>query len=158
MSDQTGASRREGAGPAGEPTLEFVSYKNKRVVITGCFSGMGEAATRLLLDLGAEVHGLDYKDCRLPLASFNHVDLREPASIDAAAAKITGRVDALFNCAGLPQTFAPLDVMKANFLGARRLTEDLLPLMGEGSAIASISSTAGLRWSTRMQVSMELIN
>ena len=138
--------------------MEFVSYKNKRVVITGCFSGMGEAATRLLLDLGAEVHGLDYKDCRLPLASFNHVDLREPASIDAAAAKITGRVDALFNCAGLPQTFAPLDVMKANFLGARRLTEDLLPLMGEGSAIASISSTAGLRWSTRMQVSMELIN
>src|SRR5579863_9897526 len=66
MSDQTGASRREGAGPAGEPTLEFVSYKNKPVVITGCFSGMGEAATRLLLDLGAEVHGLDYKDCRLP--------------------------------------------------------------------------------------------
>ena len=38
---------------------DFVSYKNKRVVITGCFSGMGEATTRLLLSLGAEVHGLD---------------------------------------------------------------------------------------------------
>lgn len=72
---------------------DFVSYKNRRVVITGCFSGMGEATAKLLLQLGAEVHGLDYKDCTLPLASFTKVDLRQTASIDAAVQKIGGRVE-----------------------------------------------------------------
>src|SRR5579864_7870501 len=100
---------------------DFLGYKNKRVVVTGCFSGMGEATARLLLTLGAEVHGLDYKDCKLDLASFTHVDLRDPGSIDAAVDKIGGKIDALFNCAGLPQTFPALEVMKVNFVGTRHL-------------------------------------
>lgn len=136
---------------------EFASYKNKRVVISGCFSGMGEATARRLLSLGAEVHGLDYKETQLPLASFNQVDLRDGASVEAAVGKIGGKVDALFNCAGLPQTAGPLEVMKVNFLGTRKLTETVLPLMGEGSAIASIASTAALRWSTRIPKIMELV-
>ncbi|HYP62858.1 MAG TPA: SDR family NAD(P)-dependent oxidoreductase, partial [Acidocella sp.] len=98
---------------------DLLSYAGKRVVVSGCFSGMGEATARTLLAAGAEVHGLDYKDTALDLASFTKVDLRDPASIDAAAAKIGGKVDALFNCAGLPQTFPPLDVMKVNYMGTR---------------------------------------
>jgi NAD(P)-dependent dehydrogenase (short-subunit alcohol dehydrogenase family) len=136
---------------------EFASYKNKRVIVSGCFSGMGEATARLLLSLGAEVHGLDYKESKLPLASFSQVDLRETASVEAAVAKIGGKVDALFNCAGLPQTAGPLEVMKVNFLGTRKLTETVLPLMSEGAAIASIASTAALRWSTRIPKIMELV-
>ena len=128
---------------------DFASYKNKRVVVSGCFSGMGEATARLLLDLGAEVHGLDYKDTQLKLASFTRVDLRDPASIDAAAKSIGGKVDALFNCAGLPQTAGALDVMKVNYAGTRRLTEQVLPLMSAGGAIVSISSNGGLGWSRR---------
>jgi NAD(P)-dependent dehydrogenase (short-subunit alcohol dehydrogenase family) len=129
---------------------EFISYKNKRVVITGCFSGMGEAAARLLLQLGAEVHGLDYKPSALPLTSFHLTDLRDPASIDAAADRIGGRIDALFNCAGVPSTFAPIDVFKVNYIGPRRLTERLLPSIAKGGAIACISSTAGFAWSRKM--------
>ena len=136
---------------------EFASYKNRRVVISGCFSGMGEATARLLLSLGAEVHGLDYKDSSLPLASFTNVDLRDPASIEAAVGKIGGKVDALFNCAGLPQTFPAMDVMKVNFLGTRHLTETVLPLMPEGAAIVSIASTGGLGWSRRIPTSLQLI-
>lgn len=136
---------------------DFASYKNKRVVITGCFSGMGEATAKLLLKQGAEVHGMDYKDCTLPLASFNKADLRDPASIDAAVQKIGDKIDGLFNCAGLPQTFPALDVMKVNFLGTRYITEKLIPMMGEGSAIVSISSTGGLGWSRRVPQIMELI-
>src|ERR1700743_153180 len=100
---------------------EFASYKNKRVVITGCFSGMGEAAARLLLKLGAEVHGLDYKPSALPLASFHNTDLRDPTSIDAAVDSIGGKIDALFNCAGVPSTFAPIDIFKVNYIGPGRL-------------------------------------
>lgn len=136
---------------------EFASYQNQRVVISGCFSGMGEATAKLLLKQGAEVHGLDYKPSKLDLASFTQVDLREPAAIDAAVKKIGGKVDALFNCAGLPQTSPPLDVMKVNYAGTRRLTEQVLPLMSAGSAIVSISSNGGLGWSRRLPVLMQLL-
>lgn len=138
----------------------FLGYQNKRVLVSGCFSGMGEATAKLLLELGAEVHGLDYKETRLSLASFTKVDLREPAAIDAAVARIkekTGvRVDALFNCAGLAQTSPPIEVMKVNYAGTGRLTDKVLPLMGPGGALASIASTADLGWSMRIPMLMEL--
>lgn len=137
--------------------MDFLGYKNKRVIVSGCFSGMGEATARLLLELGAEVHGLDYKPTALGLASFNQVDLRDPASIDAAVSKIGGKVDALFNCAGLPQTSPALDVMRVNYAGTRRVTEQVLGLMGEGAAIVSVSSNGGLGWSRRMPVLMQLL-
>ena len=136
---------------------DVLGYKGKRVIVSGCFSGMGEATAKLLLELGAEVHGLDFRDSSLPLASFTNVDLRDPASIEAAVAGIGGKVDALFNCAGLPQSFPPLDVMKVNFIGLRHLTEQVLPLMGPGSAIASIASTGGLGWSRRIPTNMEFV-
>ncbi|MCI4592048.1 coniferyl-alcohol dehydrogenase [Sphingobium sp. BYY-5] len=136
---------------------DMLGYKGKRVIVSGCFSGMGEATAKLLLDLGAEVHGLDYKDSSLPLASFHNVDLRDPASIDAAVAGIGGKVDALFNCAGLPQSFPPMDVIKVNFIGLRHLTEQVLPLMRAGGAIASIASTGGLGWSRRIPTNMEFV-
>lgn len=136
---------------------DILGYKGKRVIVSGCFSGMGEATAKLLLELGAEVHGLDFRDSSQPLASFTNVDLRDPASIEAAVAGIGGKVDALFNCAGLPQSFPPLDVMKVNFIGLRHLTEQVLPLMGPGGAIASIASTGGLGWSRRIPTNMEFV-
>lgn len=137
---------------------DILGYKGKRVIITGCFSGMGEAAAKLLLDVGAEVHGFDYKDSALPLASFTKVDLRDPASIEAGVKGVGGTVHALFNCAGLPgTTFPALDVMKVNFIGLRHLTEQVLPLMTEGGAIANIASTGGLGWSRRIPTNMEFV-
>jgi NAD(P)-dependent dehydrogenase (short-subunit alcohol dehydrogenase family) len=137
--------------------MDFLGYKNKRVIVSGCFSGMGEATARLLLSLGAEVHGLDYKETSLKLASYTQVDLRDGAAIDAAIAGIGGKVDALFNCAGLPQTAPALDVMKVNYAGTRRVTEQVLPLMSAGAAIVSISSNAGLGWSRKIPVLMGLV-
>lgn len=136
---------------------DLLGYKGKRVIVSGCFSGMGEATAKALLELGAEVHGLDFKECALPLASFNQVDLRDPTTIDAGVAAIGGKIDALFNCAGLPQSFPPMDVMKVNFIGLRHLTEQVLPLMSEGGAIASIASTGGLGWSRRIPTNMEFV-
>jgi len=138
---------------------DVLGYAGKRVIVSGCFSGMGEATAKLLLELGAEVHGFDYKDVDLPLASFNKVDLRDPASIEAGVAAVGGKVDALFNCAGLPGGggFPPLDTMKVNFLGTRHLTEQVVPLMGDKGAIISIASTGGLGWSRRIPVHMELL-
>lgn len=137
--------------------MDFLGYKNKRVIVSGCYSGMGEATARLLVELGAEVHGFDFKESALDLASFSLVDLRDPATIDAAVARLGGKVDALFNCAGLPQTSPPMDVMKVNYIGTRHLTEQVLSLMGEGGAIVSISSTGGMGWSRRLAQVTEFV-
>ena len=136
-----------------------LGYNGKRVIVSGCFSGMGEATARALIALGAEVHGFDFKESALPLASFNPIDLRDPASIEAAVAKVGGKVDALFNCAGLPGggAFPPLDTFKVNFAGTRHMADTVLPLMGPGGAIVSIASTGGLGWSRRIPVHMELM-
>ncbi len=137
---------------------DILGYAGKRVIVSGCFSGMGEATAQLLLDQGAEVHGFDYKPCALPLASFNTVDLRDPDSIETGVAAVGGKVDALFNCAGLPNgAFDPLDIMKVNYIGTRHMTDCVVKLMGEGGAIVSIASTGGLGWSRRIPVHMELI-
>jgi NAD(P)-dependent dehydrogenase (short-subunit alcohol dehydrogenase family) len=138
---------------------DILGYEGKRVIVSGCFSGMGEATAKMLLELGAEVHGFDYKPCALPLASFNTVDLRDPASIESGVAAVGGKIDALFNCAGLPGGggFPPLDTMKVNFIGTRHLTEQVVDHMGEGAAIVSIASTGGLGWSRRVPVHMELL-
>lgn len=138
---------------------ELLGYAGKRVIVSGCFSGMGEATAQALIALGAEVHGLDFKPSALPLASFNTIDLRDPASIEAGVTAIGGTVDALFNCAGLPGggAFPPLDTFKVNFAGTRHMTECVLPLMSNGGAIVSIASTGGLGWSRRIPVHMDLL-
>jgi NAD(P)-dependent dehydrogenase (short-subunit alcohol dehydrogenase family) len=133
------------------------SYEGKRVAIVGCFSGMGEACARELVKLGAEVHGADIKPSPVDMASFTQIDLKDWASIDKAVASIGGQIDALFNCAGLPQTFPAADVVGVNFLGIRHWTEQWLPRMGKGGAIATISSLAGMAYPMKLEMLKKVI-
>jgi len=122
---------------------ELWRYDGRRVVVTGCASGIGEHVARQLIELGAEVVGLDVRQPALPLKEFHEVDLADPASIDRAAASIGGEIDALFNVAGVSSGIKdPLRVVTINFLGTRQLTEALVPTMPPGSAIANVSSLA----------------
>jgi NAD(P)-dependent dehydrogenase (short-subunit alcohol dehydrogenase family) len=124
-------------------TDELWRYDGKRVVVTGCASGIGEHVARQLTDLGAEVVGLDMRRPALQLKEFHEVDLSDPASIDQAAATIDGQVDALFNIAGVSSGIGnPLRVVTINFLGTRQFTEALIPAMPPGSSIANVSSLA----------------
>ncbi len=125
---------------------DSLGYAGKRVVVTGCHSGIGHATARLLLAAGATVHGIDWRASDLPLTAFTQLDLRDPAAIVQAAAAIAGPVDALFNCAGLPPMQPPLDVLKVNFIGMRALTEALLGQMPPDSAIVTVGSVGGARW------------
>lgn len=122
------------------------SYARKRVVVVGCHSGIGHATARMLRDCGAQVHGLDWKPCDLPLDRFTHVDLRDTTSIDHAISAVESPVDALFNCAGIPPGALPLDVMQVNYIGTRELTDGLIPKMQAGSAIVNVASTGGMGW------------
>ena len=138
---------------------DVLGYSGKRVIVSGAASGMGAATAELLVELGAEVHAVDIKKPDVSgLASFTETDLREPTQVDDAVAKIGAVVDALFNCAGLPNTFSNLDVMLVNFCGLRHLTERVVPNIVEGGAIASIASSAGIGWLMNMETLGGLLN
>jgi NAD(P)-dependent dehydrogenase (short-subunit alcohol dehydrogenase family) len=127
---------------------DVLGFQDKTVVITGSASGMGAAATRLLLDLGAEVHALDVAETTAPVKQSLKVDLADPASIEAAVAQLPANIDVLFHCAGVPgpPRFSALQTMLVNFVGLRHLTEALVGRLAEGGAIASITSVAGMGW------------
>lgn len=121
------------------------SYEGKRVVVSGGGgAGMGAATVEGLAELGAEIHVIDLKEPPIDVASHQVVDLRDPDATATAIANIDGPIDALFNCAGLPGTpFSDVDTMLVNFAAPRHLASLVAPRMPEGSAIASIASTAG---------------
>ena len=134
---------------------DLLGYKGKRVVIAGCFSGMGEACARLLNEAGAEVHGIDIKPSPVNLASFTQLDLKDPVAIEAVVASIGGEIDGLFNCAGLPQTFPAVDVVAVNFIGIRHWTNQWIPRLKKGGAIVSISSNAAMGYHAKLPMLSE---
>ncbi|MGO4443953.1 coniferyl-alcohol dehydrogenase [Mycobacterium sp. 2YAF39] len=138
---------------------ELWRYDGRRVVVTGCASGIGADVARQLADLRAEVVGLDIRAPDFDIAEFIPLDLHDPESIDAAVASIGGRVDALFNIAGVSSGIGdPLRVVTVNFLGTRRFTEALVPAMPPGSAIASVSSLAASAYRENAAVTVGLVN
>lgn len=134
-------------------------YEGMRVVVSGGGGGgMGAAAVVELSELGAEVHVLDLREPPIEVASYQATDLRDPSAVAAAVDKIGGRIDALFNCAGLPGgKFPDLDVMLVNFVGMRHLADQVVAHMEPGGAIASISSTAGRGWEDNVDKWMPLV-
>lgn len=131
---------------------DILGYAGRKVVITGCASGMGAAAARLLVELGAEVYGLDIGEVKVPVHKAIRTDMKDRASIDAALAQLPPEIYALFNCAGVPHPpFSAFETVMINFVGLRHLTEALLPRIGAGGGIASIASTAGMGWKGNLE-------
>jgi NAD(P)-dependent dehydrogenase (short-subunit alcohol dehydrogenase family) len=130
---------------------DVLQYEGKRVVVTGAASGMGEAAARILGELGAVVHAIDIKEGTAPVTAFHLCDLSDPAQIESTVAAIDGPIDSLFNCAGLPTTAPAQRIVRVNFLGHRHLTELVLPLVAEGGSVGFISSAAGMGWQANLE-------
>lgn len=137
---------------------DVLGFRDASVVVTGAASGMGAATARILVDLGARVTALDIKPTEVAVTRHQEVDLRDAASIEAAAASIDEPVDALFSCAGLPgPPFSELDTMLVNFVGARHLAQQLVPKMPAGSAITAISSAAAVGWQDQLPLVTQLL-
>jgi NAD(P)-dependent dehydrogenase (short-subunit alcohol dehydrogenase family) len=138
---------------------ELWRYDGRRVVVTGCASGIGADVARQLAEVGAEVVGLDIRPPATQVGEFLPLDLSDPESIDVAAASVGDRIDALFNIAGVSSGIGdPLRVVTINFLGTRRFTEALVPAMPPGSAIANVSSLAASGYRDNADVTAGLVD
>jgi NAD(P)-dependent dehydrogenase (short-subunit alcohol dehydrogenase family) len=138
---------------------ELWRYDGRRAVVTGCASGIGEHVERQLTELGADVVGLDKRRPAFEINEFHEVDLGDPVSIDRAVASIDGRIDALFNVAGVSSGIGnPALVVTINFLGLRHVTEALIPKMAAGSSIVSVSSLAAAGYREHLRSVAPLLN
>ncbi len=131
----------------------ILGYEGQSAVITGAASGMGKATAEKLVTLGATVYALDIAPIDVAGVTAIKVDMKDAASLDTALGQLPKQVDTLFNCAGVPSPpFSAADTIMINFVGLRYLTEQVLPRMPDGSAIASIASTAGMGWRPRLDI------
>ncbi len=139
---------------------DILGFDGRRCVVVGAATGMGEACARTLVELGAEVIALDVAPITAPVKQSIHVDLADPASIDAAVAQIPGEVPSLFVCAGVPgpPRFDALQTMVVNFVGVRHCIEALLPRIPRGGAVALISSVAGIGYRKNLEKWKQLMD
>ncbi|MGS0562161.1 coniferyl-alcohol dehydrogenase [Microbacterium aurugineum] len=138
--------------------MSYPEYRGKRVVVTGCSSGVGEATARALVDLGAEVIGLSRREPAFEIAEFHSLDLASADATRDVVSRIDGEIDALFNCAGAPPILPSIEIVKVNFLGPRLLTQLLVNQMPPGSAIASVSSSNAVNWRKNFDVVHEFVS
>jgi len=138
--------------------IEKFRYDGKRALVVGGATGMGAACAQIAGEMGAEVVVMDYADVTYPVAKAIKLDLRDPTSIDAAVDAIGGPVHAVFSCAGVADGAKQL--MLVNFIGQRQVIDRLFQkdLLPRGSAIAMISSAAGLGWENNLPTIFELLD
>lgn len=140
--------------------LDGLGYRGATVALTGGASGMGEAATRILHDLGAAVHVADVAEPKVPCASFTRMDLSDPASVSAATARLRdfGPIDFLFPIAGVPpHAVGALTCMQINYAGTRQFTEEMLPAVKDGGAVCLVTSTAARGWLHHLADNLEIV-
>lgn len=143
--------------------MSIASLQDKVAIVTGCSSGIGLATTRLFLERGASVFGIDLGARPQKLAedfstfTFYQTDLTATQAAEHAVAKCVGkynRIDVLVNCAGVSDGWSSADtiheeewerVIAINLTVPIRMMKSVLPAMkaqGKG-AIVNVSSKAG---------------
>jgi NAD(P)-dependent dehydrogenase (short-subunit alcohol dehydrogenase family) len=137
--------------------FDVFRFDGKTALVVGGATGMGAAAVSLLCDAGATVTVMDRAPVTANGVSALKVDLAQRESIDTAIEALTKPFDALFSCAGVADGSPGIE--RINFVGQRYLIERSIEcgLLDRGSAVALISSAAGLGWEAHLDVLTELL-
>ena len=132
--------------------------KGKTFVVTGGSLGIGLETAHALARAGATIINLDRQPPSEPLGRHVPIDLADPASIDAAVARLPARIDGLCNVAGVPGTHPAELVLRVNLLGPRHLTDALIPRIARGGCITNVASGAGANWRDHLDAILELLS
>ena len=127
---------------------DYFGYKDETVVVTGAASGMGKAATEMLVDLGAKVYALDWNEVEVEgIEKYVHVDLSNKDSIDEAFKVIPEKIDSFFGIAGVSGSKNDfMTTVSIDFIANKYITENYLYDRMSDGAIAYITSTGGNGW------------
>ena len=140
---------------------ELMGYRDKVCVITGAASGMGKAATEMLVEMGAKVYALDVNAVTTPgIEKSVRVNLADKQSIDDAFKQLPDSIDRFFGVAGVSgvQTNYHLTVT-INFIANKYMTDEYLDKrMGDGGSITYISSMGGTHWDKYMGEYRKMMN
>ena len=127
---------------------EYFGYANKVCVVTGASSGMGKAVCEMLVDLGANVYGLDRNPSDNKNITFIKTDLSIKDHIDEAFSQLPDHIDCFFGVAGLSGAKTGYwTTFTVNFIANKYITDTYLDKrMKCGDAICFVTSCGGLMW------------
>jgi len=134
-----------------------ISLAGKTALVTAAAQGIGRASVLALVQAGAKVIATDIAadklaDLASDAISVERLDVLNPDAITAFAAKYAGKVDILFNCAGVVHAGTILECSEAdwnfalglNVTAQYRMIRAFLPGIIErgGGAIINMSTVA----------------
>lgn len=133
-----------------------MTFENKKILITGAASGIGQAQAKAFLQKGAVVIGIDVNPSTISHENYSHKvgSVTDQSFIQETVAEISD-VDILCNTAGVLDGFAPTletdealwdRIFNINVKGMYRITNVVLPQMiaCQKGIIINMASIAGM--------------
>lgn len=127
-----------------------MSLKNKRIIVTGAASGIGQQTAKLLKQKEAVVIAFDLNEPGDYVDEYIPVNLSDLNAIQQSVDAFSGGADALCNVAGVPPTVPLPLILQVNTMGTIAFTNAMIPKLNQDASIVNVASMAGMGWSQNL--------